>query len=726
MRKTKRLIAAALAAGGLVGISFATPDGTRTLCVEPGGLSPAAAVETMRKAKADGYRGAWEIRVASGIHEMGETLVLRPGDSGTPEAPVTWIGEGDAVLCGGRTLRGWAARPDGLWEAPVPVVNGRTPVFFESLYANGRRLARTSLFGDEHPMIDAWTETAVTNADGSVSWMESVRLDDPRLDALAGLPAEELASVRFGVIAKWAFGAYSVVGYDAKARTVTVRLREKVKSWIPWNHRNAEFGRVMVTVENVRAGLVRPGSWFYDRPAGKVLYRPLPGEEIAAFRPTAPTAQLVSLVRFAGDVDRGAFVHDIAFSNLTFACTRTDGERLPFGLVQQYHHQGARNAGGAIAGEGVHRVTFDGCRVRETENYGLMFGRGCVSNRIVNCRFTNLGAGGLWIGDKRPGPTWLGKPMPRDAKAKHFPAVTKEVHFTGNPASAFNVIDNCEVSECGRVNPEACGIVLTHVSDSSVTHCDIHDLYYTGVSVGWTWGFLGSVAQRNTIAFNRIWDIGKGVMSDMGGVYTLGSSFGTCVSNNVIHAVHSHSYGGWGLYNDEGSEGIVLENNLVYDTTSASYHQNYGRDNVVRNNILADSREAQLALTCAPACHSVTFERNVVHCPAEQEWPVFCPPVVYQNCTYADVGWSSNVFWSASGCVEVGRRRTDAWMVGPDFETRVEPTPPLRCAEPSGFVCDPKFVDAAKRDYRLQLDSPALRYGFRPWDFSLSGMRRKQ
>ena len=38
---------------------------------------------------------------------------------------------------------------------------------------------------------------------------------------------------------------------------------------------------------------------------------------------------------------------------------------------------------------------------------------------------------------------------------------------------------------------------------------------------------------------------------------------------------------------------------------------------------------------------------------------------------------------------------------------------------------DPKFVDPAKGDYRLQSDSPALKLGFEPIPFDEIGLRGK-
>ena len=125
------------------------------------------------------------------------------------------------------------------------------------------------------------------------------------------------------------------------------------------------------------------------------------------------------------------------------------------------------------------------------------------------------------------------------------------------------------------------------------------------------WGYQRSASHDNLIAFNHIHNIGQGLLSDMGGIYTLGVQPGTVIRNNLIHDVRSAHYGGWCIYPDEGSSHLLIENNICYHADREPFHQHYGRENLVLNNIFAWGGEATARVSRREAHVSVTFLRNI-------------------------------------------------------------------------------------------------------------------
>src|SRR5262249_23791717 len=148
-----------------------------------------------------------------------------------------------------------------------------------------------------------------------------------------------------------------------------------------------------------------------------------------------------------------------------------------------------------------------------------------------------------------------------------------------------NAVTDCHVHGGGRVFHQAVGLWVGQSSGNRLAHNHVHDLYYTGISCGWTWGYGRTLGRGNVIEANHGHDLGRGWQSDLGGVYTLGVQPGTVVRGNVFHDIAGHRYGGWGIYFDEGTTQVVAEDNLVYRTTHGGFHQHFGRENVVRNNV---------------------------------------------------------------------------------------------------------------------------------------------
>jgi hypothetical protein len=187
----------------------------------------------------------------------------------------------------------------------------------------------------------------------------------------------------------------------------------------------------------------------------------------------------------------------------------------------------------------------------------------------------------------------------------------------------------------------------------------------------------------------------------MGGVYTLGRSEGTAVSNNVIDHVWAYDYGGWGLYPDEGSSHIVMENNLVYKTKTGGFHQHYGAENIIRNNIIANAAMYQLQCTRVEDHLSFTFENNIV-------W--------YDRGVLMGGPWDRiriqmdrNIYWDARGEVRFLKMDLKQWQKKTGHDRH-------------SVISDPGFAAPEKDDFRLK-DSRLLRKaGFIPFDYSRAGV----
>ena len=613
------------------------------------------------------------VHLRGGTHFLSKPLAFKPADSGnlqTKGMPRKGFLEQDntivyaayegekPVLSGGRRITGWKVdKVSGttVWVATIPQVrSGKWN--FRQLWVNGQRRSRPSLPREGFLRVEKLARELKREGN---PWCHG---DDRFIYADGDLSADwrNLQDVEIVLFNYWVDSHMWIQRIDAKKRLVMLDRPSRTNLMDDRPVDGVRLGGCY-RVENVFEEFKNPGEWYLDRPAGKLYYVPMPGEDIETAEIIAP--RLDQLVRLEGGSLEDKPVENLRFEGITFSHTEW---QLPEGVAAS--NQAANEVPGAVSLRNARNIRFENCAVANVGTYGIECLEGTRDIDIVRCRIADLGAGGVKV--------W---------------------HGCGRTL----VCDN-EIGDGGHIFHAGVGVLIGQSCGNRVEHNHVHDFDYTGVSVGWHWGYGEGDAYGNVIEWNHIHDIGHGMLSDMGGIYTLSVAPGTRLRYNLIHDVWGRTYGGWGIYPDEGSSFLLIENNIAYRTKTGGFHQHYGRENLVRNNIFAFAHEMQLQRSRLEAHDSFTFETNLVYL---TEGPV----------------WTGN--WSENNAILRGNLYFDPQRKKLDFGGMTFRQWQKRGLDAGSIIADPKFVDPEKGDFRLKKGSPAIELGFVPFDLSEVGPR---
>jgi hypothetical protein len=581
-------------------------------------------------------------------------LLFTPRDSGTASAPVSYRAyAGEApVLSGGRRISGWApavVQGRSCWVADLPeVAAGQWN--FTQLFVNGRRAARTRL-----PKTGYYRFTSVADPHAGNGW------DNDGQTQAGFRPGDlqawhNLRDVELVTLAVWVDKHLYPAAVDEATHQVTF-----VAKGPSLRDENGQFNRY--AVNNVFEALDTPGQWYLDRPAGKLYYLPRPNEHPDTTEVIAP--RLETLVRFQGSAAQHV-------ANIRLEGLALQHAEWTYPVTNPGDGQGAYSAPGAVQLVNADQCVLCRCTVAHVGQYAVTITEHSTGNRLLACLLHDLGAGGVKI----------------------------------DTLSSHSEVADCHISDGGVVYHQAVGVLIADSGENVVQHNEIDHLYYTGISCGWSWGYQSTAAINNHLEYNLIHDIGRGMLSDMGGIYTLGVQPGGIIRGNVIHDVTKYGYGGCGIYLDEGSSDMLVENNLTYRTDSPGFNMHYGRDDLVRNNIFAYAKETNIGFGLPEAHRSFVFAHNIVLWDAQ--------PALFDgttnNLAKPHRTFSDNVYWdTASTGVNFGGLSFADWRkLGNDAGSQ---------------LVDPQFINAFAGDFRLRATSPALALGFTPFDTSSAGPR---
>jgi len=392
-------------------------------------------------------------------------------------------------------------------------------------------------------------------------------------------------------------------------------------------------------LDNVAEAFGQPGQWYLDRRAKRVYYTPRASDKLPSFEALAPGP--ATLLRLEGSAD-------VKFDHVQF-----EGAEFRLPADSSGDVQAAFTVPGAIQIQDSRNVVMTGCTVAHVGGYGVQIDGSSRDVVVAGSHLFDLGAGGVII---------------------------------NNGPDSCTISDNV-IEHGGRVYPSGIGVIYRLSGNNKIVHNRISDFYYTGISGGWDWGFADTQAKNNLVAYNDIFQIGQDQLSDMGGIYVLGKQPGSLIHHNRIHDVSSLTYGGWGIYLDEGSTGWTVHDNVVWNTKTGGFHIHYGGNNLIRNNIFAYARtEGQLIRQRDDKQGPIRFENNLVIArPGDA-------PIIVSNWLRRDVTMTGMLYAAPKGDLPFGDDGTGRFI--------------QTFLSPEGVL--PK-------------DSEAYRFGFKPIDLSKVG-----
>ena len=658
----------------------------------------ARAREELRKLKAAGAltEGA-TVQVLPGTYHLSETLALGPEDSGTQGAPIAYrsVEPGKAVLCGGKIVTGFGPYRGEILRCDMKAnaLGGRR---FRQVFFRGERqeLARYPNRDPNDPHGGQWAHVAAVK--GSENYTEFAYGEDE--EHTWAHPEEGEVPIFGG--RDWAFRIVPIARHVREERKIVLGGR----TWGALAIGDRYY------VQGLFEELDAPGEWYLD-PRTDTLY----------FWPPA-------------HIDDGDIVVPVV--DTVVSMEKAEGVTLRGFVIE------------ACEADAVQVVDSRHCTV--------------AGNTVRNCGGTGIViSGGEHSGARGNDVYWCGH---------------RGISVTGGDrktlTAGHNFADNNYIHHCANIwltyRP---GVSVSGVGNT-VSHNLIHDMPHAGILLSGNenvveYNIVRHVnlqsADTGGIYFcSRDWTqrgnvIRHNIFHHCGG-FGKANSWAPVRSGKVEF---EYPHFTWGIYLDDPTTGTLVYGNIVHNAPVCATHNHGGRDNTWENNILVDApafRAGSLAANWSewPSIYAKLKAARYPGSPYLERYPEIAGIADTRPEEMSGLRFVRNiVYYTKEGAEWLRRARGESledasvqqlyslhmtredferneWdsnciYAEPGMELRVDlqlaPEPRRRLtwdewrelgADRNSIVHDPLFVDAKNHDYRLKLDSPALRLGFKP------------
>jgi hypothetical protein len=454
------------------------------------------------------------------------------------------------VFYGGQPVSGWEKDGDRFYSADLPPypksvapAPNKVPSWeIRMLEVDGQmapraRFPETAAFTHETSFQVPWMSTTGGGWKRKPSREELTTLQ--YRDGDLG-PWLEHTNAEITVYHMWDESCVGISEHDPENRLLTLSP--------PAGHPPGAFGVKKYVLWNIRQGLTSPGQWHHDRLRGKIVYWPLPGQDMSKTRVIAPTT--TTILQLKGNKD--AKIKNVTVRGISFSVTTVPLIAGGFAASQ---------FDGAIELEEAEDCALLELTVARVAGHGINARSGIARTRIESCEVTSCGAGGIYVGGTR------------------------------------TLIHNNHVHAIGLSYPSAIGIYRGG-NENIVSHNEVHNCSYSAINYG---------GRSNIIENNLLYDCMK-VLHDGAAIYMFAARDCILRRNIARDITDTGGYGASAYYLDERSTGCVVEHNLSLRVAWPS-HNHMATNNVIRNNVFIVEGDAKLTF---PRSTGFTLEQNVI------------------------------------------------------------------------------------------------------------------
>ncbi|MEP6747399.1 MAG: L-rhamnose mutarotase [Bacteroidota bacterium] len=510
------------------------------------------------------------IIVGAGVYELYEPLFIRPEDAGTAASP-TWIEaapDEQPVLSGGFQITNWHKSTKNIaglpgmaqgkvWVADVPLTSNRLSEFRQLWINNVKAVRAKNTNGALMGRILSWDKKEQS------CW----------IPFNSASPIKDVAGIEMFIHQWWAVATLRIRKMERNgdsAKLYFYQPESKIQSEHPWPAPwiSSETGNSAFYLTNAIQFLDEPGEWYLDIAQHRIYYWPRINENLHKDVVTAPLLEtLVSL--------QGTREHPVTYVFFKGISFQHAGWLRP----SQYGHVPHQDGMYMLD---AYKLATPGTANKKTLENQAWIGRPAAAIQVsyadntgfTNCRFEHLASTGIDYAKYTHrnsingnlfkdigGTAILGGVFSDESTEVHIPYNPKdEQEICSDLQITNNLITNVTNEDWGCV-----GIAAGYVRNSHITHNEISDVSYTGISIGWGWTKTINAMKNNEIAFNKIHHYGKHNY-DCAGIYTLSAQPGSVISNNYIDSIYKAPYAHlpnhwFYLYTDEGSSYFTIKDN---------------------------------------------------------------------------------------------------------------------------------------------------------------------